>query len=97
MMSGQIYAEIGHWYHPSDREELFEVVAVDYDKQLIEIQYFDGEIEELDFSGWKTITPVEVNTPDEWKGPYDLNEDDQPFIEYALSEALASSKKRKAS
>jgi hypothetical protein len=90
MMSGQISAEIGHWYRPISNESLFEVVAIDYDDQHIEIQYFDGEIEELEFSGWKTLIPVEAAPPEDWSGAYEIDRQDPLFNEYALNEALVA-------
>jgi len=96
MMSGQVSAEIGRWYRPMISDSLFEVVAIDYDEQSIEIQYFDGEIEELDFSGWKTLIPVDSPPPEDWTGPYEIERQDPSFNEYAINEALVSLE-RKAS
>lgn len=88
MMSGQISAEIGHWYRPITNDGFFEVVAIDYDDQSIEIQYFDGEIEELDFTGWKALVPMESPPPEDWTGPYEIDRQDPAFNEYAMNEAL---------
>jgi len=92
-MSGQISAEIGHWYRPANAEALFEVVAIDYDDQHIEIQYFDGEIEELEFVGWKTLVPIETAPPEDWTGPFEIDRQDPAFNEYAINEALMSLEK----
>jgi len=90
MMSGQISAEIGHWYRSITSEALFEVVAIDFDDQSIAIQYFDGEIAELDFTGWKTLVPVESAPPEDWTGPFEIDRQDPAFNEYAMNEALIS-------
>ena len=90
MMSGQITAEIGHWYRPIANDSYFEVVAIDYDDQCIEIQYFDGAIEEIEFSGWKTLIPVETAPPEDWTGPFEIDRQDPAFNEYAMNEALMS-------
>jgi len=42
---------IGGWYRAADGN-LFEVVAVDKDDRTIEVQYFDGTVEELDLEDW---------------------------------------------
>ena len=76
MMSGQVSAEIGHWYRPIDNDNLFEVVAIDYDEQMIEIQNFDGNIEEMEFTGWKALIPVEIAPPEDWTGPYEIARED---------------------
>ena len=39
---------IGKWYLDNGDKQLFEIVAIDDDDETIEIQYFDGAIEELD-------------------------------------------------
>jgi uncharacterized protein DUF6763 len=92
MMSGQISAEIGHWYSSINKSNLFEVVAIDYDEQLIETQSFDGDIEELEFTGWKTIFPVEVAPPEDWTGPYEIEKEDPAYNAYALDEELLVSR-----
>jgi hypothetical protein len=42
---------IGQWYRRPGGDS-FEVVAVDPDDRTIEIQYFDGTIEELELEEW---------------------------------------------
>lgn len=42
---------IGDWYRLNGGQ-LFEVVAVDDDDGTIEIQYFDGTVEEMDVEDW---------------------------------------------
>ena len=88
MMSGQVTAEIGHWYRSVNNNDLFEVVAIDYDEQVIEIQNFDGDIAEMEFNGWKVCFPIEIAPPEDWTGPYEIDTDDTAFNVYALNEAL---------
>ena len=44
-------AVIGEWYRRPAGES-FEVVAIDPDDRTIEIQYFDGTVEEIDLDDW---------------------------------------------
>ena len=88
MMSGQVSAEISHWYRPKESQNLFEVVAIDFDDQSIEIQYFDGSVEEIEFAGWKTLVPTEISPPEDWTGAYEFERADPSFNAYAVSEAL---------
>ena len=46
--------DIGNWYRRTGGGELFEVVAVDEDDGTLEIQYFDGTVEEMDIEDWET-------------------------------------------
>jgi len=41
----------GQWYENIDENESFRVLRVDEDSELIEIEYLDGDIEELDLEG----------------------------------------------
>ncbi len=88
MMSGQVNAEIGHWYKGYENDQVFEVVAIDYEEQTIEIQNFDGDISQIEFIGWKGLFPTEVAPPEDWTGPYEIDVDDTAFNTYALNEAL---------
>ena len=42
---------IGEWYR-LNRGDSFEIVAVDEDDGTVEIQHFDGTIEEMDLEDW---------------------------------------------
>ena len=42
---------IGNWYRIQGSES-FEVVAFDEDDGTIELQYFDGTVEEMDLEDW---------------------------------------------
>ena len=46
------YPTIGKWFKRPDGT-LFEVVAVDEDDETIEIQLFDGTIDEVDIDTWR--------------------------------------------
>jgi hypothetical protein len=88
MMSGQVTAEIGHWYRALNDDQLFEVVAIDYDEQTIETQNFDGDISQIEFTGWKGLFPIEIAPPEDWTGPYEIDRDDTAFNSYVLNEAI---------
>lgn len=90
MMSGQITADIGQWYRPINSRELFEVVAIDYEDQTVEVQHFDGDIEELEFNTWRALLPVVTAPPEDWTGPYEIESEDPSFNAYAINEVLLS-------
>jgi hypothetical protein len=72
---------IGNWYRITGSDS-FEVVAFDEDDGTIEIQYFDGTVEEMDLEDWQaeheTGALVEVEPPEDWTGSVDVDpeEDD---------------------
>lgn len=47
------------------------MVAVDEHAQTVEIQYFEGEIEELDLDTWYNLVLDPIDPPEDWSGPYD--------------------------
>ncbi|HEY6484096.1 MAG TPA: DUF6763 family protein [Steroidobacteraceae bacterium] len=73
---------IGEWYRHTGGD-LFEVVAFDEDDGTIEIQYFDGTVEEMDAEDWEgqwAERALEVaEPPEDWSGSVDVESaDDAP-------------------
>jgi hypothetical protein len=74
--------EIGAWYRLRGSES-FEVVAVDEDDGTIELQAFDGTVEEMDMEDWEAQRASgEIQNgqaPEDWSGSVDVDdEDDSP-------------------
>ena len=69
------YPVIGHWFRRANGT-LFEVVAVDESDSTIEIQQFDGTIDEVDLESWPELLPVEVSAPEDWSGAVDMDPED---------------------
>jgi len=66
---------ICEWYrHPGG--DSFEVVAIDPDDRTIEIQYFDGTIEELELEEWLENEIVATDPPEDWTGSVDVDAED---------------------
>lgn len=70
---------IGDWYRQKEGGALFEVVAFDDDDGTIEIQYFDGTVEEMDIEDWDSEwTDGALETaepPEDWSGSVDVESD----------------------
>ena len=89
-MKFKVTPVVGEWYQATDGLD-FEVVAIDQDERTIEIQYFDGAIEELDFSSWKQMPLVAVQPPEDWSGSVDMmREDFMTGISASTQESWAS-------
>jgi hypothetical protein len=43
---------VGNWYEDLDNGQRFEVIEIDEDREIIEIQYPNGDMEEIDLSEW---------------------------------------------
>lgn len=66
---------IGSWYKDA-MGTVFEVVAIDDDDRTLEIQYFDGTVEELDLDTWWATPMVIVEPPEDWSGSLDIDRED---------------------
>jgi len=69
------YPVIGHWFRRPNGT-LFEVVAIDEDDATVEIQQFDGTIDELDMERWPELLLIEVSAPEDWSGSVDMDPED---------------------
>jgi hypothetical protein len=74
--------EIGAWYRLRGGES-FEVVAIDEDDGTIEMQTFDGTVEEMEIEDWDTQRASgeieNAEAPEDWSGSVDVDsEDDAP-------------------
>lgn len=71
---------IGDWYRQKEGGALFEVVAYDDDDGTIEIQYFDGTVEEMDIEDWEgqwEDGALEIaDPPEDWSGSVDVDSDE---------------------
>ncbi len=70
-----LYPVIGQWFSRSNGT-LFEVVAIDEDGGTVELQQFDGTIDEVDMETWTELLLVEVSAPEDWSGSVDMDPED---------------------
>jgi hypothetical protein len=74
---GREYAPVpGKWYENREEEETFRVLSVDEDDELVEIEYDDGEIEELDLDTWHELDLEPTEAPEGWSDDSDSDEDE---------------------
>ena len=66
----------GQWYENLEDEESFRVLTVDEDSELVEIEYLDGEIEEIDLETWHEMDLEQTEEPEGW-AESDEDEDDE--------------------
>ena len=65
----------GQWYENIEDDETFRVLSVDEDVELIEIEYLDGEIEELDIEEWHELDLELIAEPEGWSEDDDWEDD----------------------
>ena len=51
-------------------------VALDDDATTVEIQHYDGAIEELDFDSWDEMEIIMIEAPEDWSGSLDIERED---------------------
>jgi len=56
----------GQWYENLEEEESFRVLTVDEDSELVEIEYLDGDIEEIDLEAWHEMDLELTQEPEGW-------------------------------
>jgi hypothetical protein len=66
----------GQWYENLEEEESFRVLTVDEDSELVEIEYLDGDIEEIDLEAWHEMDLDLTQEPEGWSEPEEDDEDE---------------------
>ncbi len=78
---------VAQWYKHQDKGQEFQVVSVDEDEGTVEIQHFDGDVEELDIDAWYEMEIEAIETPEDWTGPMDdVEVDDLGYTETDMTE-----------
>jgi hypothetical protein len=75
-MPTEIDPIVGNWYQHLDKGQPFQVVALDEELGLVEIQHFDGDIEELSLDDWRESELDVAEEPENWSGALDIGEKD---------------------
>ena len=84
-MPTEFEPRIGDWYKDIQTGELFEVVALDEADESVDIQYFEGDVEELDFDTWFEMDLDVAEPPEDWSAPYgSMERDDLGFSDTAI-------------
>lgn len=73
---------VNQWYRHLDKGQQFQVTAIDEEAGTIEIQHFDGDVEELELDGWRELELEPIEPPEDWTGPMDdIERDDLGYTE----------------
>ncbi len=76
-MSRDYEPVVGQWYENLEEEEQFRVLSVDEDSELVEIEYLDGDIEELDLETWHEMDLDKIAEPEGWSESDDEEDSDE--------------------
>jgi hypothetical protein len=60
-----------------EEEESFRVLSVDEDSELVEIEYVDGDIEEMDIEAWHEMDLEKTTAPEGWSESEEEDDEDE--------------------
>ncbi|MGH8646182.1 MAG: DUF6763 family protein [Gammaproteobacteria bacterium] len=76
-MSTELDPVVGNWYqHTDDDEKKFTVLDLDQEEGVVEIQYFDGDLDQIDLDEWYELVLEPIGAPEDWTGAMDGAEED---------------------
>src|ERR1044072_4032477 len=67
----------GQWYENLEEEEQFRVLSVDEDSEVIEIEYLEGGIEEIDIEAWHEMDLDMIQEPEGWSDADEGEEEEE--------------------
>jgi hypothetical protein len=67
----------GQWYEDLEENEIFRVLSVDPDEEIIEVQYENGDIEEMDLDTWHELDLERAEEPEGWASDEEDDEDEE--------------------
>jgi len=76
---------VNTWYENQEESQQFKVVALDEVAGAVEIQHFDGDLEEIDLEAWYLLNIEPIEDPEDWKGALDDYEEDDTDDDWTAS------------
>ena len=67
----------GKWYQDLEENEVFLVLSVDPDEEIVELQYENGDIEEIDLDTWHELDLERAQEPEGWASDDDDDEEEE--------------------
>ena len=75
-MKHELDPVINQWYVHLDKGQRFYVTAIQDDGETVEVQHFDGDLEEYTFDDWRDLDIALSEEPENWSGAIDVAEVD---------------------
>jgi hypothetical protein len=67
----------GQWFEDLEENEIFKVLSVNPDEEIIEVQYENGDIEEIDLDTWHELDLERAQEPEGWASDEDDDDEDE--------------------
>ena len=75
-MVNELDPVVDEWYSHHDKGQRFYVTAVDEENETVEVQHFDGDVEEFSMEEWRDMD-IELSVePENWSGAMDVGDVD---------------------
>jgi hypothetical protein len=74
-MNEQLEPIVGKWYLDADLDEQFRVIAIDEEREVVEIKYLNGEADEIELEAWSDLDLEAAEPPEEESEDEDENEE----------------------
>lgn len=75
-MPNNLEPRIDQWYAHLDKGQRFFITAIDKEDQTVEVQHFDGDVEEFTLDEWRDLDIELSEAPESWSGALDIAEQD---------------------
>ena len=67
----------GQWYEDLEENEIFQVLSVDPDEEIVQIIYENGDTEEIDLDTWHELDLEHAEQPEGWSNEDDDDDDEE--------------------
>lgn len=67
---------IGQWYYDRTNDREFEILNIDKEEGIIELQYLEGEKEEIELESWEDLNLAKIAEPADWSTDDEADKDD---------------------
>jgi hypothetical protein len=71
----EIVPQVGEWYRLPEGA-LVEVVAIDDNDRTVDVQHYDGTVEEWDLESWDDLQLEPAEPPEDYTGSLDIEKED---------------------
>ena len=77
---------VNRWYRDLEKGYAFQVITRDDQQDTVEIQYFDGDLEEMDLEEWNAMALEPIEPPEDWTGSIDhIEADDLRYTDIGIT------------
>lgn len=71
----------GQWFEDLEENEIFQVLSVDPDAEIVEIIYENGDTEEIDLDTWHELDLERAEEPEGWSNESDDDDEEEDEAE----------------